>query len=115
MPALTIPLDGSPNQSFQVAVNVNGALITLNLTIRYSYMAGHWIMTIKDGNQQYLLDSVPLLTGSWPAANILGQYVYLGIGSAQIINAGNNICDDYPTDLSLGTDFILVWDDAPAA
>ena len=42
---------------------------------------------VYDRNGNLLVDSVPMLTGYYPAANLLCQFVYLGIGSAYIINA----------------------------
>lgn len=105
-----IPLDNSPNQTFQVTVAVDGKNVTFNVTLSYSEPAGYWVMNIKDAQGIDILDSIPLLTGEWPAANILGQYGYLGIGSAYIINASNTPID-YPGKPNLGSDFLLLWSD----
>ena len=106
-----IPLTTAPNQTFTAVLNVNNAILRLNLTIRYNEMATYWVMTIADQNNNVLLDSIPLLTGTWPAANILQQYQYLNIGSAYVINAGSQTLYDYPNITDLGTDFVLVWSD----
>jgi len=109
-----IPLTPSPNQSFAVQLQVDGAPLTLNLVLRWSEMAGYWVMTIFDSAQNLLLDSIPLITGWYPGANILAQYAYLAIGSAFILNEGNSL-SDYPGRNDLGTSFALLWDDtAPA-
>lgn len=108
-----IPLTTDPNQTFQTTVSVDNQNITLSLTIRYNEMAGYWVMTITDPTTNIiLLDSIPLITGSYPAANVLGQYAYLGIGSAYVVKAGA-VNMDYPDDTNLGTDFLLVWSDTP--
>jgi len=110
-----IPLTNAPNQNFRVTVTVDGANVTLGCRLRYSEMAGFWVLSISDANDNLLLDSVPLLTGVWPAANILGQYGYLRIGSAYVINAGNDTASqsDSPDDTNLGTGYVLVWGDQP--
>lgn len=108
-----IPLSTAPAQSLQVALSVDGRPITLRLTIRYNEMAGYWVMAIADSTGVLLLDSIPLVTGSYPAANLLQQYAYLGIGSAYIINA-SGVAQDYPNATDLGSDFVLLWGDTPA-
>lgn len=107
-----IPLTTQPGQSFEVALAVNNITVRLQLTFRYNEMANYWVMTVVDVVAgAILVDNVPLVTGSWPAANILDAYQYLNIGSAYVINASNASVNDYPNATSLGTDFILVWSD----
>lgn len=108
-----IPLTSSPNQSFAVTLQVDGNALTLNLVIRWSEMAGYWVMTIKDAAGNLILDSIPLLTGWYPGANILAQYEYLKIGAAYILNEGIST-SDYPGRNDLGTNFVLLWGDTPA-
>lgn len=100
----------APNQTMLVSLNVNGATLKLNLTLRFNEMAQYWVLTIADADNNVLADSIPLLTGTWPAANILQQYQYLGIGSAYIINLGTGVAD-YPGINDLGTNFLLMWGD----
>lgn len=111
--AQIIPLDTSPQQTLAVALNVDGNVLRLTLDISYSEMAGYWCMTVYNAAGTMLLSSVPMVTGSWPAANILAQYAYLAIGSAFIINLGQ-VADDYPGVDELGSDFVLLWDDTAA-
>jgi hypothetical protein len=73
-------------------------------------MAGYWVMTVADVNGDVLADSVPLVTGWYPAANLLGQQEYLQIGEAFILNDGNSQAD-YPLVNDLGLNFSLLWDD----
>ena len=109
MSAQTVPLS-STQQSIIVQLQVDNSPLTLGLTIHWSTMAGYWVLTIYDARGNLLIDSIPLVTGWWPAANLLSQFGYLKIGSAYILNLGVNN-SDYPGDIDLGTGFILVWGD----
>ena len=108
----TIQLTSNPNQSFLANLTVNGAALKLNLTIDFNEIAQYWEMQIADVNNVILISSVPLLTGTFPSANILGQFQYMQIGSAYILNVSNGGTSlDYPNGQDLGTDFILLWGD----
>ena len=107
-----IQLTPSPNQSFSVQLQVDGAPLTVNLTIKWNSMAGYWVLSIADSQNNLLLDSLPLVTGYYPAANILSQYEYLEIGSIYILNGGNSF-SDYPGSTDLGLAFTLLWADTP--
>ncbi len=104
-----IPLVQAPNQTFTVQLSVDGAPLTLNLTLGFSVMAGWWQMSIANVQKQMLVSSVPLITGYYPCANLLAQYGYLAIGSAYLLNTGAS-GTDYPGLTNL-TDFILLWGD----
>jgi hypothetical protein len=108
-----IPLTPSPNQSFSTQLQVDGAALTLRLAIRWSAMAGYWVMSIFDAVGDLLLDSIPMVTGWYPGGNLLGQFGYLKIGSAYLLNQGNN-ASDYPGQTDLGTGFQLLWGDTAA-
>lgn len=70
-----------------------------------------WMMDIADSLGNPLVSSIPLLTGQFPAANILAPWDYLGIGSAFIIKqSGMGSTTDIPDDSNLGTQFLLLWD-----
>jgi hypothetical protein len=139
MPLQMIPLNNSPNQSFTVQLSVDGLPLTLNLSIRFNSMAGYWLLTISDASNKLLIDSVPMITGSYPAANLLKQQKYLKIGSWYIINVSNLLVEggsgigygegfygggpygggagmegiDYPNQTNLGSDFQLWVGDTP--
>lgn len=108
-----IPLTNQSNQSLTVALSVDNAVLTLQLVVRYAELIGYWLMSISDSNGNLLLDSIPLVTGAWPAANLLGQYRSLQIGSAYVLNA-SGVAMDSPDATNLGTDFIVLWSDTPA-
>jgi hypothetical protein len=107
--AQIVPLSSSPNQTATVQLTVDGNPLTLNLTVGFSEMAGYWQMSVSDINNNLLIASVPLITGWYPAANLLAQYGYLQIGSAYILNTGN-ATTDYPAANNLNQ-FSLLWDD----
>jgi hypothetical protein len=108
-----IPVTSDANQSFPVTLSVDGGNITLQLAFRYNEVAGYWVMTIWDAQGNLLLDSIPLVTGGYPAANLLCQNAYLAIGSAYVINVGNDP-GDHPNASNLGSSYILIWGDTPA-
>lgn len=106
-----VPLTTDPNQTLSITLPINSQNITLNLNIRYNTAANYWVMTVADKNNSVIVDSIPLITGEYPAADIFGQYQYLGIGSAMVVNVSNSSLD-FPNDTDLGTDFVLVWGDS---
>lgn len=67
-------------------------------------------MTIADKSGNTLIDGVPLVSGSYPAANLLRQYQYLNIGSAYIVPVSDNQIGRPDFD-ELGADYYLVWSD----
>jgi hypothetical protein len=106
-----IPLDNSPNQSFQTTLSVDGKNLTLGFVIRYNEQADYWQMTIKEAvTGNIILDCIPLVTGDYPAANLLEQYSYLSIGSVAILNM-SGVTMENPDKTNLGTDFVLWWGD----
>lgn len=134
-----IPLTNNPNQSFTIQLQIDGAPLTLNLTISYNEMASYWVMSISDVSNNLLIDSIPMICGAYPAGNLLQQQKYLAIGSAYIINAANAIPTnsaetygsggygqgsyggtigqsgiDYPDSTNLGIEFQLWWNDTPS-
>jgi len=109
MSAQLVPLVTAPNQTFTVELTVNMQSLTLVLSLGYSEMAGYWQMSISNTNGTLLVASVPLVTGLYPAANVLAQYQYLQIGSAYLLNTGNAPVD-YPGPNDLAQ-FSLLWGD----
>lgn len=109
MSAQVVPLTTAPNQTFSVQLTVNGSALTLNLSLSYLTMSGWWQLQISDAQNNVLVASVPLITGYYPAANLLAQYQYLEIGSAYLLNTSNDP-NDYPGENDL-QNYTLVWDD----
>jgi len=109
MASQIIPLTQAPNQTFAAQLTVDGQALTLNFVLSFSVMSGWWQLQVANAQGQILIDSVPLITGWYPAANLLAQYGYLAIGSAYLLNTGNSP-DDYPGQNDL-TSFSLLWGD----
>jgi hypothetical protein len=112
MSAQIVYISSLPNQDVTVQLDVDDAALTLGLALYWDYMCGYWLMDVYDAAGAQLLSGVPMITGSYPAANILGQYAYLKIGSAYVLNQSNG-STDYPTSTNLGTTFVLLWSDTP--
>ena len=106
-----IPLTTDPNQNFIITIPVDNKNITLSLFIRFNSIGNYWVMQVKDKSGNILIDSLPLITGDYPAGDLLGQYQYLNIGSATLIKTGSS-AQDNPNSTNLGSDFILVWGDS---
>lgn len=106
-----IPLTSNPDQSFKITIPVDGINLKLKLRVRFNTAANYWVMSIYDAaSNSLILESIPLLAGAYPAGDLLGQYKYLKLGSATIINVGNSTMDS-PDSTNLGTDFLLAWGD----
>lgn len=114
MPSQIIPLTSQPNQTMTVSLNIDGSTLTLRLNIRFNEMAGWWVMIIADQFGNMIIDGVPLVTGDYPAANMLEQYAYLEIGSCFMINISQTPIDS-PNLTNLGNDFVLLWADTPTS
>ena len=110
MPSQILPLSTAPNQSLAVALSINRQSVNLRLKVCFNQQAGCWIMDIADSQGNPLVCSIPLVTGVWPAGNLLAPYTYLNIGSAFLINH-NGVASDWPDDSNLGSDFVLLWSD----
>ena len=108
-----VPLDTAPNQTMRVILQVDSTQLTLNYFLYYNEMAECWVVDIYDINGNLVLASTPLLTGIYPAANLLCQQGYMAIGSAYILNMNNEpIRDqDMPDNTNLGSGFLLLWSD----
>lgn len=110
-----IPLTTSLNQTMTVNLTVDGKPLTLNLAVMWSVSAGQWIMSISDASNNLLISSLPLLTGVYPAANLLSQFGYLRIGSLFLLATGQNALQTdsvSPTADNLTTEFTLIWGDS---
>lgn len=106
-----IPLTNAPYQYLQVTLAINGGTLTLNLIISFNEVGQFWVMQVFDQFGNALLSDVPLLTGYWPAANILGPWEYMQIGSAFVIaNTGTPADSDWPGVTGWGAGgFQLLW------
>ena len=108
----TIPLDTTPDQQFSVTVDVGGKNVPLILHFRYNTEGDFWHMDVTDArSQKMLISNLPIVTGQYPAADLLRQHQYLGIGSALVVKNTETTEADTPGLFDLGTDFLLLWGD----
>jgi hypothetical protein len=107
-----IALTNQPGQTLSVSLTVDGDPLTLQMRFRYNDLAKYWTMAVMDRTGAPLVDSVPMISSDYPAANLLQQHAYLGIGSAYVINVSGSAAE-YPSDSMLGSDFVLLWGDTP--
>jgi hypothetical protein len=107
--AQLVPLSNAPNQSIIVTLAINGAPLTLQIQQYYNQAGEFWCFDIYSQTGEPLILSVPLITGDWPAGNILSCAEWLLIGEAFVINQNGGITD-IPNDQNLGQGFALIWD-----
>lgn len=105
-----IPLIPNTNQTLTCTLPIDGKNIALKFSFTYNTVGKYWFMSVGDAARGMLLDSVPLVVGQYPAADLLEQYRYLGIGSAVIVPT-SSIATGIPEESNLGTDYVLVWGD----
>ena len=105
--AQIIGVSSSPNQVLAADLNINGSSISVLLSVGYNRISNFWAMDIATPFGIPIVSSVPLLTGSWPAANILMPFQYLNIGSAFILNVSGGRTDR-PLSTNFGTSFFLL-------
>ena len=73
-----IPLTPEPNRTINCSVPVDGKVLDMRLVTKYNGVAGYWFLSVIDVlSNETLIDAVPLLSGVYPSANLLGQYSFL--------------------------------------
>lgn len=93
------------NQRISTTVEVDSAMIDIEIFLEYNKMAGYWVASLKDvAKDQLVISSMPLLASQ----NLLGQYGYLELGSSAVVNIAGDSDDDLD-DSNFGTDFIWCW------
>lgn len=103
-----IPLTNDPNKTLKTTVSIGDSNVTLTLFFHYNEIAKYWCMRVTNSSNVVLIDSLPLVTGEYPAGNILAQYSYLNIGKVYLVKVTKSELN-YPDDNTLGTTFILGW------
>lgn len=106
-----VPIVAGANQSFNCTLPIDNKNITLGFVFTWNGIGGYWFMSVANvKTKELLLDAVPLVTGDFPAADLLGQYTHLGIGSAAVVPVSSTAAG-IPNATNLGSDFVLVWSD----
>ena len=108
----TVPLDTTPEQEIDITLDMGDEALDLTLHLTYNTEGDFWRMDIRrQEDDEILIANLPMLTGEYPAADLLGQFQYLGIGSAVILKLSDDVISDYPDLESFGTEFALFWYD----
>lgn len=101
-----IPLSTEAHQIFQTTIPGDSSNLTLSFTLDWNAMAGYWVLGIYDPTSgDAILTNVPLL----PGYDLLAQYAYLGLGSAVLVNSGDQSIT-VPDESNLSTNFALTWE-----
>jgi hypothetical protein len=91
---------------------VDGKNLSLRFSLKFNTEAGYWILSLTDDvSGEVLIDSLPLISGVYPSANLLDQYNFLKIGSAVMVKTNPDNPAVMPDGYNLGTEFQLVWGD----
>lgn len=110
---IQIPLNNQPNQSFNVSIPLAIKNIVLSFFAKFNTISGYWEIDISNGaTGEQLIFGLPLLSGLYPAANLIEAFGHLDIGAAYV----TPLHDDAPAipgENSWGVDYVFVWDDAP--
>ena len=83
MTPFEIPLIPSQNQKF--SARLNG--VTYTFQLKWCTPAACWSMDILDGNQNPIIQGVPLITG----ADLLQQFEYLGFGGEFVVQTDYDV------------------------
>ena len=107
-----LPIDAKPNQHFRCVIPVDGRNLALLISLAFNTEAGHWVLSLADDvSGAVLIDSLPLISGVFPSANLLDQYNFLRIGSLVLVRTDPDDEAVVPDSTNLGIAFQLVWGD----
>ena len=105
-----IPLDTTPNQEFHITLEVNGENVPFIMRLRFNTEGLFWKIDVADGRTGELkICGLPLVTGDYPAADLMRQFQYMGLGSAAVVPVTDKTAGNIPGIYDLGTDFVLIW------
>ncbi len=103
-----IPLDNSPNQNFDIALEINGQNKIFNLFL--SYNPNHyWTIRVRDSKKNPITDDIPLLSGG----DLFYGLDYLEIGEAYLLRK-SGVTEEIPNENTLESDYVLIWGDKNA-
>ncbi len=110
-----VPTSSKANNTFNVLLSIDGENRFVQLFLRYNPMGQYWTMDVTDGyTGEMYFANLPLVTAEGdPAANLLRQLSYFGLGCCAVVRISEASADRPGLD-SLGTDFALVWGDTGA-
>lgn len=107
-----IPPPSSLNERKTVTVDVDESKHTLQLRFRFIETLGLWHMSIYNPRTgSCMAEYIPLLSGLYPASDLLGPFGALGIGSACIVPLVKVPITPNPSKTNFGSEYALVWGD----
>lgn len=107
-----IPSPTSRNEWQTITVQPDGTKKTVQLRFHFVDTKGIWNLSIYDPKTgACMAECIPLLSGLYPSADILGPFGALGIGSACIVPLVTSPTTEHPSETNFGTEFVLVWGD----
>ena len=103
-----IPLTTTPFDQKTFKLTLDGERnINILLKLRYYDLYELWVADVCDNSTgEELITGMPLV----PGIDLLGQYAYLNIGSAQIV-AVRPTTQEQPDNETLGSAWVLLWGD----
>ena len=110
MSAQIVNLNNAPNQLMAVSLQLSGKTVRVQVELSWNRIGSFWVASVYDQAGNPLVTSLPLLTGDWPAGNLMAPFDYLGIGTWCMINQ-NGAATDWPNAQNLGVGFVLLVDD----
>jgi hypothetical protein len=108
-----VAFTNDPNQSGELALQIDGTQKSYLYVLRFNEVADYWVLSLYNLQNVLILDSIPFVTGNGISNNVLRQFVYLSLGYAGVLNQSNVSTPDYPNVSDLVTDFTVVWQDTP--
>ena len=100
-----IPLTNAPNSTQDFKVTIGEENKHIKLYLRYLDRFDLWLADIVDYSTGIpLVNGIPFVMGE----NFLGQYKYLGIGDAYVVNQYPTALQ-HPDNKTLGSTFLLIW------
>ena len=105
-----IPIDPGEDQQFNITVEVGEENVSLILHLSYNTEGDFWRMDVSSADtEEMLISGVSLLTSEFPAADILEQFEYIGIGQAIVLKMTDDAEGDFPNLENIDTDYVLFW------
>lgn len=99
-----INLNNDPKQFWAFTVNIGEKNIDLQLKLFWNEMAGYWSMSLFNSSGVSLVEGIPLFCN----IDLLGQFGYLEIGSAYLINLTGDPANAASNN-NLNKDYFLCW------
>ena len=99
-----IPLDNSPNQNFDVTLDIDGKNVDFNLFFSWNDFGKYWTLDIRDKSKTPLVTNLPLVINE----DLLIDLDYLKIGKPILARISTDY-EERPDINTIGTNYVFVW------